>query len=82
MEQIGSELGQNISNKENTSFQNGYSHDVEENSLDPLPGSFTHPHQQLLMVLSNLGFCKDDLSREMHAKYKHIWMQPRYVKHR
>lgn len=77
LEQIGSELGQNISNKENTSFQNGYSHDVEENSLDPLPGSFTHPHQQLLMVLSNLGFCKDDLSREMHAKYKHIWMQPR-----
>lgn len=77
LEQIGSELGQNISNKENSSFQNGYSHDVEENSLDPLPGSFTHPHQQLLMVLSNLGFCKDDLSREMHAKYKHIWMQPR-----
>ncbi|PWA87400.1 exocyst complex component SEC5 [Artemisia annua] len=77
LEQIGSELGQSISNKENSSFQNGYSHDVEENSLDPLPGSFTHPHQQLLMVLSNLGFCKDDLSREMHAKYKHIWMQPR-----
>ncbi|KAI3676022.1 hypothetical protein L1987_85618 [Smallanthus sonchifolius] len=74
LEQIGSELGQNISNKENSSFQNGYS---EEDSFEPLPGSITNPHQQLLMVLSNLGFCKDDLSREMHHKYKHIWMQPR-----
>ncbi|KAK9069654.1 hypothetical protein SSX86_011558 [Deinandra increscens subsp. villosa] len=70
LEQIGSELGQNI---ENSSFQNGY---PEENSIDPLPGSITNPHQQLLMVLSNLGFCKDDLSHEMHRKYKHIWMQP------
>ncbi|KAI7746115.1 hypothetical protein M8C21_031836 [Ambrosia artemisiifolia] len=74
LEQIGSELGQNISNKENSSYQNGY---PEENSFEPLPGSITNPHQQLLMVLSNLGFCKDDLSREMHHKYKHIWMQPR-----
>ncbi|KAL8205889.1 hypothetical protein R6Q57_009440 [Mikania cordata] len=74
LEQIGSELGQNISNKEYSSFQNGY---PEETSVDPLPGSITNPHQQVLMVLSNLGFCKDDLSREMHNKYKHIWMQPR-----
>ncbi|XP_076938184.1 exocyst complex component SEC5B-like [Bidens hawaiensis] len=76
LEQIGTELGQNVSNKENDNslFQNGYS---EENSFEPLPGSITNPHQQLLMVLSNLGFCKDDLSREMHHKYKHIWMQPR-----
>ncbi|KAM0064308.1 putative cullin repeat-like-containing domain superfamily, exocyst complex component EXOC2/Sec5 [Helianthus debilis subsp. tardiflorus] len=74
LEQIGSELGQNISNKENSAFENGY---TEENSSEPLPGSITNPHQQLLMVLSNLGFCKDDVSREMHHKYKHIWMQPR-----
>ncbi|KAI3752527.1 hypothetical protein L2E82_24561 [Cichorium intybus] len=76
LEQIGSELGQNILNKDlNSSFQNGY--EYEENSFDPLPGSITNPHQKLLMVLSNLGFCKDDLSREMHDKYKHIWMQSR-----
>ncbi|KAJ9557124.1 hypothetical protein OSB04_011738 [Centaurea solstitialis] len=75
LEQIGSELGQNKSYKESPSFQNGYPLDLEENSFDPLPGSITHPHQQLLMVLSNLGFCKDDLSHEMHDKYKHIWMQ-------
>ncbi|KAL4556264.1 hypothetical protein LXL04_038910 [Taraxacum kok-saghyz] len=77
LEQIGSELGQSIINKENSSYENGY-HSVdekllEENSFDPLPGSITHPHQKLLMVLSNLGFCKDDLSHEMHLKYKHIW---------
>ncbi|XP_023748778.1 exocyst complex component SEC5A isoform X2 [Lactuca sativa] len=78
LEQIGSEIGQNILNKENSSFQNGHHvDDVEESSSDPLPGSITHPHQKLLMVLSNLGFCKDDLSREMHDKYKHIWMQSR-----
>ncbi|XP_071701339.1 exocyst complex component SEC5B-like [Rutidosis leptorrhynchoides] len=78
LEQIGSKLNQNISNnKEYSSFQNGYSHDLEESSFDPVPGSITHPHQKLLMVLSNLGFCKDDLSHEMHNKYKHIWMQSR-----
>ncbi|KAI3770571.1 hypothetical protein L6452_01709 [Arctium lappa] len=77
LEQIGSDLGQNRSYKESSSFQNGYTLDLEENSFDPLPGSITHPHQQLLMVLSNLGFCKDDLSHEMHDKYKHIWMQSR-----
>nr|KAJ0210914.1 hypothetical protein LSAT_V11C400162790 [Lactuca sativa] len=51
--------------------------DLEEILSDPLPRSITHPHQRLLMVLSNLGFYKDDLSREMHDKYKHIWMQSR-----
>ncbi|KVH88112.1 Cullin repeat-like-containing domain-containing protein [Cynara cardunculus var. scolymus] len=77
LEQTGSKLSQNRSYKESPSFQNGYPLDLEENSFDPLPGSITHPHQQLLMVLSNLGFCKDDLSHEMHDKYKHIWMQTR-----
>nr|KAJ0213653.1 hypothetical protein LSAT_V11C400226560 [Lactuca sativa] len=80
LEQIGSEIDQNILNKENSSFQNGYLvDDLEESLSDPLPGSTTHPHQKLLMVLSNLGFCKDDLSREMHDKYHHIWMQSRFV---
>ncbi|XP_024965690.1 uncharacterized protein LOC112505881 [Cynara cardunculus var. scolymus] len=67
LEQIGSKLSQNRSYKESPSFQNGYPLDLEENSFDPLPGSITHPHQQLLMVLSNLGFCKDDLSHEMQT---------------
>ncbi|XP_076944306.1 exocyst complex component SEC5A-like isoform X1 [Bidens hawaiensis] len=72
MEQIGGQIGQ-INN--NSSFENGYySHD-EENLFHP--GSITDPHQQLLMVLSNIGFCKDDLFSEMYNKYKDICLKSR-----
>ncbi|KAD3066379.1 hypothetical protein R6Q59_019445 [Mikania micrantha] len=68
MEQIGGELGQT---KGDPLFENGYySHVVEENPFHP--GSITDPHQQLLMVLSNIGFCKDDLFGEMYNKYKDV----------
>ncbi|KAL3513878.1 hypothetical protein ACH5RR_026595 [Cinchona calisaya] len=77
LEQIGSELAQNRSSKGSAGFQNGYSHEFEELSLDPLPGSVTDPHQQLLMVLSNIGYCKDELARELHNKYKLIWLPSR-----
>ncbi|XP_024959681.1 exocyst complex component SEC5A-like isoform X3 [Cynara cardunculus var. scolymus] len=74
MEDIGGELGQNISNPP---FQNGYPPVVEENSLHHRPGCITDPHQKLLMVLSNIGFAKDDLFHEMYNKYKHVWLQAR-----
>lgn len=77
LEHIGGELAQNRSNKDSSHLQNGYSLDPEEKSFDPLPGSIIDPHQQLLMVLSNIGYCKDDLSRELYNKYKHIWLQSR-----
>ncbi|PWA60930.1 exocyst complex component EXOC2/Sec5 [Artemisia annua] len=70
MEQIGSELGENISNKDYYDY-------VEENLSYHRPGCISDPHQQLLMVLSNIGFCKDDLSREMYNKYKHVWLKSR-----
>lgn len=69
MEQIGGEIGENISNQENSSIPCVF----DENSF----GSINDPHQQLLMVLSNIGFCKDDLSREMYNKYNHVWLQAR-----
>ncbi|KAM0035591.1 putative exocyst complex component EXOC2/Sec5 [Helianthus debilis subsp. tardiflorus] len=70
MEQIGGELGQI---KEN---ENGYySHVEEENLFHHRPGSITDPQQQLLMVLSNIGFCKDDLFGEMYNKYKHVCLK-------
>ncbi|KAL7588543.1 hypothetical protein Lser_V15G38145 [Lactuca serriola] len=69
MEQIGGEIGENISNQENSSTPCVF----DENSF----GSINDPHQQLLMVLSNIGFCKDDLSREMYNKYNHVWLQAR-----
>ncbi|KAL4567037.1 hypothetical protein LXL04_022608 [Taraxacum kok-saghyz] len=74
MEQIGGEIGENISNKENSSISCGLE---EETSFNHRPGSITDPHQQLLMVLSNIGFCKDHLSREMYNKYNHVWLQAR-----
>ncbi|KAM7511220.1 hypothetical protein LguiB_010095 [Lonicera macranthoides] len=77
LEQIGGELGQTRSNQESPYFQNGYHLDPQDKSFDPHPESLVDPHQQLLMVLSNIGYCKDELSRELYHKYKAIWLQSR-----
>ncbi|KAJ6391824.1 hypothetical protein OIU77_025730 [Salix suchowensis] len=77
LEQIGSELAQNKSSKESLHLQNGYSHESEEKSSSNLQGSAVDSHQQLLLVLSNIGFCKDELSYELFNKYKTIWLQSR-----
>ncbi|KAK3030351.1 hypothetical protein RJ639_038307 [Escallonia herrerae] len=77
LEHIAGELPQNRSNKESPHFQTGYPLDPQEISSESLPGSLIDPHQQLLMVLSNIGYCKDELSRELYSKYKHIWLQSR-----
>lgn len=79
MEHIGSELTQNRSDIGSLNFQNGYSHEPVETSADPLPGSITDPHQKLLMVLSNIGYCRDELSLELYGKYKNIWLPTRYI---
>lgn len=76
LEQIGGQLNLNKSNRESPYFQNGYL-ELEEKSSEPLPGSIVDPHLQLLMVLSNIGYCKDELARELYCKYKQIWLQPR-----
>ncbi|KAH6789155.1 Exocyst complex component SEC5 [Perilla frutescens var. frutescens] len=77
LEHIGSELTQNRSDIGSLHFQNGYSHEPVEKLDDPLPGSITDSHQKLLMVLSNIGYCKDELALELYGKYKHIWLQSR-----
>ncbi|CAN4081166.1 unnamed protein product [Withania somnifera] len=76
LEQIGGQLNLNKSNIGSPYFQNGYP-ELEEKSSEPLPGSIVDPHLQLLMVLSNIGYCKDELARELYCKYKQIWLQPR-----
>ncbi|KAH0695263.1 hypothetical protein KY285_022360 [Solanum tuberosum] len=76
LEQIGGQLNLNKSNRENPYFQNGYL-ELEEKSSEPLPGSIVDPQLQLLMVLSNIGYCKDELARDLYCKYKQIWMQHR-----
>ncbi|KAL1561160.1 Exocyst complex component S5A [Salvia divinorum] len=75
LEHIGSELTQNRSYIGSLHFQNGYSHEPVEISDDPLPGSITDTHKKFLMVLSNIGYCKDELSVELYGKYKNIWLQ-------
>ncbi|XVF39089.1 hypothetical protein PTKIN_Ptkin01aG0007300 [Pterospermum kingtungense] len=77
LESIGSELAQNKSSKESLHLPNGYSPKSEEESSSDLPGSVVDPHQKLLIVLSNIGYCKDELCSEMYKKYKCIWLQSR-----
>uniref|UniRef100_A0A2P2KS27 Exocyst complex component SEC5 n=1 Tax=Rhizophora mucronata TaxID=61149 RepID=A0A2P2KS27_RHIMU len=77
LEHIGSELAQNRSSKENVHLQNSLSYETEENLSSNLPGSVVDPHKQLLIVLSNIGYCKDELSSELYNKYKYIWLQSR-----
>lgn len=79
MERIGGELANSESNKESPHLQNGYSLNSLQQSFDPLPESVFHPLQQLLMVLSNIGYCKDELSHELYNRYKHIWLHSRLV---
>ncbi|RDX77326.1 Exocyst complex component SEC5A [Mucuna pruriens] len=77
LERIGIELGQHRSDKEGSQFPNGYTYELEENAPSDLHGGVTDPHQQLLIVLSNIGYCKDELSYELYAKYRHIWLHSR-----
>lgn len=73
LERIGGELSQNRSN-----LQNGYSEEHEGKTSALHPGSVvSDPHKKLLVVLSNIGYCKDELSYELYNKYKHIWLQSR-----
>lgn len=77
LERIGIELGQHSSHREGSHFPNGYTLEVEENAPSDLGGGVTDPHQQLLIVLSNIGYCKDELSYELYDKYRHIWQHSR-----
>lgn len=77
LEFIGSELNQNRSSKETAGLQNGYSYEFQEKPSNLLPGTVTDLHQRLLMVLSNIGYCKDELAHELYSKYQHIWFTGR-----
>lgn len=77
LERIGSELSQSGSNRGSPHLPNCHSSEPTERSFDLPPGSVVDPHQQLLMVLSNIGYCKDELCYELYNKYKHIWSHSR-----
>lgn len=81
LERIGSELSQRRSNKENSHLQNGYLHNIEKQlstSYGGCPAAASDFHQKLLIVLSNIGHCKDELSHILYNRYKHVWLQHRY----
>ncbi|XP_044475381.1 exocyst complex component SEC5A-like [Mangifera indica] len=77
LENVANELAQNKSANENPILPNGYSSQPYGELLSDIPGSVVDPHQRLLIVLSNIGYCKDELLSELYNKYKHIWHQSR-----
>ncbi|XP_074568127.1 exocyst complex component SEC5A-like [Curcuma longa] len=80
LERIGSELSQQRSNKENNPLQNGYLHNIEKElsiSDGGCAASLFDFHRKLLIVLSNIGYCKDELSHGLYSRYKHVWLQHR-----
>ncbi|WCJ43368.1 Exocyst complex component SEC5 [Euphorbia peplus] len=74
LELIGGEL---VLNKSGNELQNGYSLESENQLLFDLSGSVVDSHQKLLIVLSNIGYCKDELSYELYKKHRNIWQQSR-----
>ncbi|XP_010537274.1 PREDICTED: exocyst complex component SEC5A isoform X2 [Tarenaya hassleriana] len=73
LEQIGADLAQSTSRREN--WQNGFSGDYNEDPSANSPEGVADPHRQLLMVLSNIGYCKDELAPELYNKFKRTWLQ-------
>ncbi|XP_068658411.1 exocyst complex component SEC5A-like [Aristolochia californica] len=73
---IAGDLSQSRSTKEGSQWQNGYIYEAEGNGVLPVIDT-SDSHQKLLIILSNIGYCKDKLSYELYNKYKHIWSQSR-----
>ncbi|KAL8167274.1 hypothetical protein V2J09_008773 [Rumex salicifolius] len=77
LERIGNDVTQNKSRHGTPRLANDYNLGSQESSSDLLQGSIIDPHQRLLMVLSNIGYCKDELFYELYNKYKRVWSQSR-----
>lgn len=77
LERIGSELSQD--NRDVSRLQNGTLTEYSENPKGVQEGAVVgDSHQKLLVVLSNIGYCKDHIARELYQKYRHVWVQQRY----
>ena len=76
LEKFGVELTKNRSNKENNHVQNGYMNGTSTETSVTADGDL---HKKLLVVLSNIGYCKAELSDELYTKYRHIWSPVRYL---
>ncbi|MQL93081.1 hypothetical protein Taro_025719 [Colocasia esculenta] len=78
LERIGGELSSSRSIKETSHLQSRYSLEPEGVSALSSGRAVSDSHKRLLIVLSNIGYCKDELCNELYKKYKHLWLQSRY----
>ncbi|VVB05885.1 unnamed protein product [Arabis nemorensis] len=51
--------------------------DHQEEPLINAPESVLDAHRKLLLTLSNLTYCKDQLPPGLYNKYKYTWLQSR-----
>lgn len=74
LEKIAVDFSQIRGKNDSTAFENGHSQILGSKFTGLQPGvEITSQHQKLLMVLSNIGFCKNQLLPELSNKYKLIW---------
>jgi exocyst complex component 2 len=77
LEGLGGELiaqckSNHSSNKLQNSYRHGLESDIASNGLGEGAGDTL---RKLLIVLSNIGYCKEELSCDLYGKYKHIWLR-------
>lgn len=74
LEKIAAELSQIRGKNVSAALENGHSQVFGSKFTGLQPGvEIASEHQKLLMVLSNIGFCKSQLLPELSNKYKLIW---------
>lgn len=72
----GELIAQSKSNRSSNNLQNSYRHGLESDMASNGFGEGAgDTHRKLLIVLSNIGYCKEELSCELYGKYKHIWLR-------
>ncbi|KMZ59694.1 Exocyst complex component SEC5B [Zostera marina] len=75
LERLGCDLSINRSNW-NDSHMQGFLSESGGNSDVHSERSVADTHKKILIVLSNVGYCKDEICEELYKKYMHIWSQP------
>lgn len=77
LKKLGDDLAQNRLNRVDSHLQKGYLVGSDGLSDYHSRNVVTDSHKRILIILSNIGYCKDELCDELYRKYLHIWLQPR-----
>lgn len=73
LEKLAFELSR-VPPPEESSLETGPEQPGQERFMGLIAGlEVTSPHQRLLMVLSNTGFCNSVLLPDLSRKYQHVW---------